>query len=654
MPLLNDAQRDVLRAIVDTVVPSVTRADDPTGFWATPGSAVAGVVPRIEELLADRTDPQQQDALRLLLDGIGEAGLVTADASTREGLLEAVSSLAPEVAVAVATLRGAAALYAYSLTDAQGRNPFWAGVGNPGPQAAPTGPVHPPLPLYSPHAGETLHADVVVVGSGAGGGTIAGLLACAGKDVVVLEAGDYFHEGDFNQLESWAVRSMFYREGFAQTADGGGVLLAGHTLGGGTTVNWQNWVEPRRVVREQWADDGLTDVAGPEWDAHVAAVAARVSANADCSDLNGPHRRMREAAERLGWSFKVATRNVDPARYDPKTAGYTQFGDRSGAKQGTVNTYLRDAADAGARIVVRADVRTVLTRAGVASGVEARVRDRNGNRAWLTVKAPTVVLAAGALETPAILLRSGLGGPAVGRNLRVHPSSGMFGVYADPQDPWWGPPQAGVVDEFADLRNGHGYLVEGSQYFTGMFAFQFTAQARTGLEHKQAMADLDRTADFLFVLRDRGAGHVELDADGEARHVYAVEDPRDVELFRHGLGTLARLHEAAGAQEIRSGAPGLRSWRRGDDVEAWIRAHDDYPIGPGGLLVGSAHQMGTARMGRDRDTAAANPDGELYDTRGVWIGDTSAFPSACGSNPMLSCMALAHRTAERVLGAVGP
>jgi choline dehydrogenase-like flavoprotein len=210
-----------------------------------------------------------------------------------------------------------------------------------------------------------------------------------------------------------------------------------------------------------------------------------------------------------------------------------------------------------------------------------------------------------------------------------------------------------MVDEFAEIRNGHGYLVEGSQYFPGMFAFQFTAQARTGLEHKQAMADLDRTADFLFVLRDRGAGHVELDADGEARHVYVVDDPRDVELFRHGLGTLARLHETAGAQEIRSGAPGLRSWRRGDDVEAWIEAHDDYPIGAGGLLVGSAHQMGTARMGRDRDGAVANPDGELYDTPGVWIGDTSAFPSACGSNPMLTCMALAHRTAERVLGAGG-
>src|SRR4051794_32012286 len=156
MPLLNDTQRDVLRAIVDTVVPSIERADDPTGFWATPGSAV-GSVPRIEEVLAGLTDPQQQDALRLLLDGIAQAGFVTADAPTREGVLEAVSGLAPEAAAAVATLRGAAALYSYSLTDAQGRNPFWAGIGCPGPQTAPTGPVRPPLPLYSPHAGETLH-----------------------------------------------------------------------------------------------------------------------------------------------------------------------------------------------------------------------------------------------------------------------------------------------------------------------------------------------------------------------------------------------------------------------------------------------------------------------------------------------------------------
>ncbi|GAA4086506.1 GMC family oxidoreductase N-terminal domain-containing protein [Nonomuraea soli] len=631
---LTDAQREVLRALVDTVVPALEHPDDPSGFWATPGSALP-VAPAIEEILA-QAEPEQQAGVAQLLDALRMVGFVHGSPAVRESLLATVARLSPEAAQGVATLRSGAALYAYSMTGDDGRNPFWAGAGFPGPQAAPSGPVHEVLPITEPDG--DLEADVVVVGSGAGGGVVAGVLARAGRRVVVLEAGEYFHEGHFAQQERWASENMFYRGGVAGTFDGNAALLAGRTLGGGTTINWQNWIRPRDHVVAEWGLDPA------EWDRQVTEVSARVLANAGCSDLNGPHQRMTAGAAALGYSFHGTTRNVDPGRYDPKIAGYTQFGDQGGSKQSTVVTFLRDAADAGARIVTGATVRRVLVSQGRAAGVEADVRG-----ATVTVRAPVVVLAAGALETPAVLLRSGIGGPAVGRHLRLHPSSPMFGVYADELDPWWGPPQAAVVDQFADLGDGHGYLVEGSQYYPGIFAHQFTAQCRTGREHKRAMAALNRTADFLFILREHGGGHVDLDAAGEARHHYLLSDPRDVANFHHALGTLARLHEAAGAVEIRSAAPQLRPWRRGQNLEAWIEAHRAVPIDANGIKIGSAHQMGTARMGADPATSAADQDGQLHDTPGVWIGDTSAFPSASGSNPMLSCMALAHRTAERIL-----
>src|SRR6266511_262497 len=144
-----------------------------------------------------------------------------------------------------------------------------------------------------PDDGAVLQADVVVVGSGAGGGVIAGELATAGLDVVVLESGGYFDQADFNQYELWAYESLYLRGGPFLTAEGNVTLLAGHTLGGGTTVNWSNSVLPPMQVRRQWeAEHGLDGLDGAEFDRHLHAVLARIKANDKCSDYNGPHRRL--------------------------------------------------------------------------------------------------------------------------------------------------------------------------------------------------------------------------------------------------------------------------------------------------------------------------------------------------------------------------
>jgi choline dehydrogenase-like flavoprotein len=116
---------------------------------------------------------------------------------------------------------------------------------------------------------------------------------------------------------------------------------------------------------------------------------------------------------------------------------------------------------------------------------------------------------------------------------------------------------------------------------------------------------------------------------------------------------VTRVHEAAGAAEIIGLHPSVLPWRRGDDLDAWIERLIAVPLGAGGQAVFSAHQMGTARMGTDPATSAANPLGELHDTPGVWIGDTSAFPTAVGVNPMVTWQALARRTAHAILAACG-
>ena len=258
-----------------------------------------------------------------------------------------------------------------------------------------------------------------------------------------------------------------------------------------------------------------------------------------------------------------------------------------------------------------------------------------------------MVVACGALESPALLLRSGIGGPAVGKHLRLHPCTAVGGQYESETRAWWGAPQAALVDEFANLGEGYGFLLEATQYATG------TAAAATpfvsGADHKQAMSELPLGATFIGLIRDHGSGQVTIDEAGQAVPWYSLDDPRDVETSHRALEAQVRQHVAAGARRIAALATGMPEWRVGDDVDGYVERLKRVPLRAGGFRLFAAHQMGTCRMGADPQTSVANPYGELHDTPGVWIGDASAFPSASGTNPMITIMALAHRTGEAIL-----
>lgn len=646
-PDLTDAHLRTLRAVCDTVVPSIEHDPDPDGFWALRASDV-GADMVLGGIFGTLPDEQLAGTIQLL-EGLAAQGFEGASQASREQILRNVAMLGPEAAAGVGALVNGTLFLTYSIPDpATGRNPTWPAIGYPGPIGTPSPEPKPLQPLVPEGDELTLEADAVVVGSGAGGGVIAGALAQQGLKVVVLEAGGYFDESDFNMLELWASYNLFYRGGRAATADGNVSLQAGANLGGGTTINWTNCLRTKPWVREQWAQEfGLEGVDGPEFDRHLDAVLERIGANEDCSDYNDPTLRIKEGAEKLGWSFRRIVRNTDPTRYTPETAAYLGFGDQSGSKQSVTKTFLRDAVEAGAEILVRTTARRVMVEGGRAAGVEARYEDpETGRAANVVVHAPRVVVACGSLESPALLLRSGIGGPAVGENLRLHPSTAILGTYDAEQRAWWGAPQTGLVDEFADTGDGWGFLVETTQYTTGIAASALPFDSAR--EHKEAMAAARFNAASVALLRDRGHGRVTIDRDGQAVHSYALTDEVDVENTKRGIEAQAQLHEAAGAREIRVLVPGMPPWRRGDDLAAFVACAQRVPLRSGGLRLFSAHQMGSCRMGSDPQTSVANPWGELHDTSGVWIGDASAFPTSSGTNPMISIMALAHRTAEAI------
>jgi choline dehydrogenase-like flavoprotein len=647
---MSDVRREVMRAICDTVCPALERVDDPDGFWARSGSDV-GAPEALGEVIAGMP-PQQREGLEQLLDGLARMGFVGASRRSREQLLRNLTTLGPAAVAGGQALMALGLFLSYGLPDPRtGHNAFWQTFGYPGPSGVPEAGPRAVTPLVPEGEEAAYEADSVIVGTGAGGGVIAAALARAGQRVLLLDMGGLFDESDFNQYELWAYQNLYWRGGPNPTADMNVSLYAGTSFGGGTTINWTNCLRTKPWVREQWArEHGLPGLDTAEFDRHLDAVWERLGVNDRCSHLNGTQESMKRGAEALGWSFKAVTRNVDESRYTPETAGYIGFGDQTGAKQSTAKTYLADALAAGAEVIVRCFAERVLVEGGRAAGVEAVYSDpQTGRSARVTVRAPRVVVAGGALESPALLLRSGIGGPAVGENLRLHPCTAITGSYLEDQRAWWGAPHAGLIDEFANLGDGHGFLIEATQYAPG------TAASATpfagGEAHKSLMERMRYGATFLGLVRDHGSGRVTIDADGQAVPWYSLDDPVDVTNTHRALAAQVHLHVAAGAREIAALAAGLPQWRVGDDVDRYLERLERVPLRAGGFKLFAAHQMGTCRMGSDPRTSVAGPWGELHDTPGVWIGDASAFPTSSGTNPMITIMALAHRTSEAILAA---
>jgi choline dehydrogenase-like flavoprotein len=646
---LSEERRRTLEALFDTFIPALEAAVDPGGMLGRSASEM-GLAPAFEQMIGEAMMADEIEAIGQLLDGIAEQGLAAQSQSGREAIVRALQDSGPEAKLGIHSLKAAAMTLFYALPDDAGHNPNWEGVGFPGPRSAPPPPAEAPKTIgLTEVTGEsaTLQADVVVVGSGAGGGVIAAELQRAGRSVLVLEQGGYRNEADFTQLELVGMQELYLNGGPFSSESGSIAIYAGSTLGGGTVINYMNCLRTPDPIRAEWAAHGLDGVDGPGFDAHLDAVWERLGVNAEATSQNRIHRRLIEGLDARGHEHAVIFRNADLRCDDPATCGYCASGCQKGCKQSTLKTFLQDAADAGARIVVDCFAERITVESGRATGVEARVQRPDGSSTELRVDAPTVVCACGSVESPALLLRSGIGGPATGKHLRLHPAALVMGVYDDPIEGWIGQIQSEVSDAFAGLEGEHGFLIEGVGVSPGVVAASVPWAG--GEDHKRTMTLLPHMAPFISVQRDHGSGEIVLDGHGRAVVRWNLDDDLDRSIFVRANQELVRLHEAAGAARILTLHREPTSWSRGDDIDAFADGLATASWEAGDVTAFSAHQLGACRMGSDPAKSVADGRGELHDTEGVWIGDASAFPTASGVNPMISIMGLAHRTASQIV-----
>lgn len=517
----------------------------------------------------------------------------------------------------------------------------WEEIGYPGPLGpAPNEPKR--LEPLSIERDESLTCDVVVVGSGAGGGCAAAGLAEAGLDVVVLEKGNYNSESDFHHYEGDATTELYLYGATLATSDLGVRILAGSTLGGGTVVNYTTSFKTPEHVLKQWHEvSGIDAFVSGEFAESLAKVALRLGVNTDSSAAGRRDVLIEEGLKRLGWHVDMLPRAVRGCTQD-EACGYCGFGCRAGAKQSTTRTYLQGAFEGGARIVTAADVGKVVIRDGYATGVEAVVGPHR-----LRVNARAVVVAAGAIETPALLLRSGLHGQ-VGRNLRLHPGTAAWGLFDDDVRMWEGTLQARYSHEFRHWDGGWGPIFETVPVHPGSWA---TALAWRSADHHRDFMDRYRNISLCAVLpRDTSSGRVRIGRDGNPRVDYKLgaEDERRIAA---GVAAAGKVLAAAGAAEVFSPHRTFLSYRPSvaGSHERWV--DETRRVGyRGKVTFHSFHQMGSCRMGTDPTTSAVNSDNESHEVTNLFVVDASAFPNASGVNPMLSVYGIAHRAAQKIAG----
>src|SRR6266536_5702136 len=410
-----------------------------------------------------------------------------------------------------------------------------------------------------------LASEVVVVGSGAGGGVVAGELARAGADVSVREKGGYASGADFSHQEAEATVGMYLYGLTMATTDLGVRIVAGSTLGGGTVVNYTtSFKTPPRVLAD-WARVSGSDVfTSGEVEASLEAVAERLGVTTRASRPGARDELMEAGLRQLGWHVDVLPRNVRGCSQDA-ACGWCGFGCRLGAKQSTMRTYLEDAAGHGARLVIGADVRRVLVSDGRATGVEPLA---GGHR--LRVLAKAVVAAAGAVETPALLLRSGLGGQ-VGHHLRLHPGTAAFGVFDKDVHVWEGTLQARYSAELRTSLGDYAPIFETVPVHPG--AGSTALPWVSSSSHRALMERFAKLSLCAVLCRDSAGGQVRIDRDGQPRLHYRIT-PADEHRIGAGVAGAGQVLAAAGAAEIFSMHPRRISFRpdQPGGYESWAAA----------------------------------------------------------------------------------
>ncbi|KKO44615.1 GMC family oxidoreductase [Arsukibacterium ikkense] len=484
---------------------------------------------------------------------------------------------------------------------------------------------------------QQFEADIVIIGSGAGGGIAAEQLAQAGFSVLLLEEGAYYTRDDFVMEERWAYPNL-YQEGAARkTRDQAIGILQGRTVGGSTTVNWTTSIRTPKLTLDYWQSEFDLNFSGAnELTPYFEKAEQRLNIQPWPVPPNGNNSVLQRGCQALGWEHTIISRNVNGCA----NLGYCGMGCPINGKQSMLVSTIPAALALGASLISRISVRKFSWQGGNITGIEAVPVDQHfqpRNDIRIGIRAKHYILAAGAIGSPAILLRSKVPNPSgrLGKHTYLHPSLISGALFAEEINGHAGAPQSIYSDQFVWPATDHiGYKLEAAPVHPVLMA---TKLLGTGEQHAALMQQFNRLQVTIALLRDgfhpqSQGGRVLLDSQQQPVLDYPITDYL-WQGARRALLSMAELQFAAGARQvlpIHHDAKLYNSWR---EAKAAI---DALPMQKYRQTVASAHVMGGCNMSVDPGKGVVNQQGRHHQLQNLSVFDGSILPTSLGANPQLT------------------
>lgn len=473
-------------------------------------------------------------------------------------------------------------------------------------------------------------ADACVIGTGAGGAPVAKELAEGGMRVVMLEEGERFTPDDMTARPGEMTTRLYRDAGQTVTVGNVPILLPlGKAVGGTTLVNSGTCFRTPPAILARWRErHGLEQLTTEALDPFFRRVERELNVAQVTPELAGQNAAVvKRGADALGWHGDYVFRNAKGC----VGSGVCAFGCPTAAKQHVGQVYVPKAWDAGATTYSGCRARRIVLAAGEARGVEAATLGGGVVR----VNCGLVVVACGAVHTPLLLRRNGLGGESgeLGKNLTIHPATAVRALFDEPIDMARGVPQSFYIDQFAH----EGIMFEGA---AGPPDYLAMSLGLSGEQHRELMLSFRNLSQFGVMVSDVSRGSVR-ELAGRPQIRYHLER-EDVRRLRRGIELLAELYRAAGARRILYPVEGAPE----GPLPPELRAHD--------LALMAFHPLGTARADASPGTGVVDAQLELHGAKGVYVADASVVPSSLGVNPQITIMALATRLAYHLLDQPAP